>query len=491
MGQCINCGSQTVFDIKSQQLACVSCGSTFPVPADIVDPDGGFTINTFSCPTCGAELNTTDTSMAEFCSYCGSSVVLAGSSRRCARPKMVAPFRVSKDRVREEFKKKIAKVKFLAPEFRDDKHIEAMRGIYIPYWSYRVGKTGSATGYYETRTESGNYTIVKKYRDDFNVQGSYDGILYDASSAFADDLSEDLKPFSIQDAVPFQSGYLSGFYADSPDTSYNEYLTDAQQSGREYLQKDMERSSGHLYKRVDATLDVQAAQGVMIPIWFMTYRRNDRVAYMVANGQTGKLTADLPVDYKKAFLSAGLIALISYILMMFLPALHPKYLLILCNFMILPVCLMFTGQVRHTDPVKAGRKSKALLGGLSFAVFFITFFAFGGLFMNFNISGREVKGICHEALAALCGITFAMLEAKARRGSWKDLPFFLLMYTVPVFSLLIALVNPVNDYIYYAVGCLTCVLVVISLVLLLYNYEQLATRETPHFTRKGGDNRAY
>ena len=46
----------------------------------------------------------------------------------------------------------------------------------------------------------------------------------------------------------------------------------------------------------------------MLPVWFLSYRNKDRVAYATVNGQTGKVAADIPVDSRKfftRFLSTG------------------------------------------------------------------------------------------------------------------------------------------------------------------------------------------
>ena len=491
MGQCVNCGSQTVFDIKSQQLVCISCSSAFPVPQDQPSPDGGFNINTFSCPQCGAILDTTDTSMAEFCSYCGASVVLSGYSSRKARPRMVAPFQVTKDGVRTSFKQKMSKVKFLAREFKDDKSIESMRGIYIPYWSYTTTPASAAIGYYDTHHTEGDYDVTNNYREDFDVVGSYDGILYDASAAFADDLSEGLKPFNIKWAVPFQTGYLSGFYADSPDVGHDTYYSDVVETAKSFLKEDMDSSSSHDYKKVDSSISINAAQSIMLPVWFLTYRRNNRVAYMVANGQTGKIMADLPVDYKSAFTTAGIISLVTYLILLLAPAFHAKLLMILCSFMMLPIAMLNIGQIRHVNPIQAARQKVRCLQGLSWGTLVCTVLGFQYMVVNLNISGRETFGIAQEAFVAIIGILLSAIQACKARGNGKDVPFYLLLGSVPVICILVALVNPVSDMIYYLFAFLVCIIVLVCLVFMIKNYELLATRETPHFQRRGGDNRAY
>lgn len=51
-----------------------------------------------------------------------------------------------------------------------------------------------------------------------------------------------------------------------------------------------------------------AAESAMFPVWFLSYRKGDRVAYAVVNGQTGKAAADLPVDRRKYIIGSLLLA---------------------------------------------------------------------------------------------------------------------------------------------------------------------------------------
>ena len=63
---------------------------------------------------------------------------------------------------------------------------------------------------------------------------------------------------------------------------------------------------------------------VLLPVWLITTRKDDRVYTFAINGQTGELTCDVPTDKGKAFLWGagtfagvfGLAALVLYLLKM-------------------------------------------------------------------------------------------------------------------------------------------------------------------------------
>ena len=94
MYECPSCGAGLEFNPKTQKLDCKYCNSSFD-PKDLEEKlkdakgEKGFSIENskdengnekidvydaivFRCTQCGAELITTDETIATFCSYCGS-----------------------------------------------------------------------------------------------------------------------------------------------------------------------------------------------------------------------------------------------------------------------------------------------------------------------------------------------------------------------------------------------------------------------------------
>ena len=71
-------------------------------------------------------------------------------------------------------------------------------------------------------------------------------------------------------------------------------------------------------QKVEQDLKMQtSAAGAMFPVWFLTWRKDDRVAYSVVNGQTGKVYADIPVDLRQFLLFSLLLAVPLFVLLNF------------------------------------------------------------------------------------------------------------------------------------------------------------------------------
>ena len=84
MYKCPNCAGNLTFDIASQMLRCTYCetridpyGCSREKDAEEREsPSEEYEATIFSCPQCGAELISEDTTAATFCSFCGASTIL-------------------------------------------------------------------------------------------------------------------------------------------------------------------------------------------------------------------------------------------------------------------------------------------------------------------------------------------------------------------------------------------------------------------------------
>ena len=353
MYQCRNCGGNLRFDIALQRLKCPYCSSDFDCyeieetvaesglyqegPAEVSDDT--YEVSVFSCPACGGEIVSADQSVSEFCSYCGQTVVLEKKMRREKRPKKIIPFKQTVEDCRKTYMRKLKKSFFAPGYLKNPDFLEKFRGIYIPYWSYSFYHKGRVklTGKKEYR--SGDYDVTEYYDVTGDVDASYEGIVFDASSSFSDELGEAVAPYDPKDFKEFVPSFLTGFYGDVSDVPSDLYLEDANQIandrtiatisgdpvGGKYsisTESSVKTMNNKLHTRIGEP------EAAMVPVWFLTWRDKDRVAYMTVNGQTGKVAADIPVDLKKYILGSLLCAI-------------PLYFIINALFFFLPSTILF------------------------------------------------------------------------------------------------------------------------------------------------------
>ena len=224
------------------------------------------------------------------------------------------PFRVSRERCAQLYRENAKKVWYLPRDLKNPAHLESFTGIYMPYYEYDVQMGASYIEGTKTVERHSRYDVVNTYRIDARVEGGFCKVPYDASRYLDDEIAARALPFNMEAKQPFNPSYLSGFYADAstvpPETYYREAEQQAskdmvdevarQVSAREGISVDKNKS------RIDA--HTRAHHSALLPMWFLTWRKNDRVAYAVVNGDSGKVVSDLPVDIKAFFLGCAVIA---------------------------------------------------------------------------------------------------------------------------------------------------------------------------------------
>ena len=327
MVHCPSCGAGLRFEIETQQMYCDHCLGHFH-PAELYDKlsDDAKTEKTFDsfvyvCPSCGGEIQTTDKNDAVgFCPYCGGASMIYDKIRKEWKPDFLIPFQVTKEQCKQLYCDEVKKHPFVSKKYRDAQLIESFRGIYMPYCE--MG--GTLSGTVKLRADSheqnvGNYNYETRRYDvkgqaEFTVAG---GASHDASVAFDDHLSERLEPFDKRSQRRFAPGYLCGFYAEAGDIEAGDYAMLAREDMKDALYTAMQ-SDPEMKKALNSKdlrlkkhdpedslpVEVNVGRRMLYPVWFMSYRRGNKITYATVNGQTGKVAADLPLSPLRILLAA-------------------------------------------------------------------------------------------------------------------------------------------------------------------------------------------
>ena len=88
------------------------------------------------CPNCGAQLITDDSTVATFCTFCGSPTVLAGRLEDNFEPKRLIPFKLDKKAAEEALFALCRKKPLLPKDFTSKAHIEKVTALPAPYWPH-------------------------------------------------------------------------------------------------------------------------------------------------------------------------------------------------------------------------------------------------------------------------------------------------------------------------------------------------------------------
>ena len=327
MFACKNCGGNIIYDIKSKKLVCKKCNSSFAPESvtkenDSVDYDY-FETTVFTCPQCGAEIMCEDNEASSFCTYCASSTVLTSRISKEKKPEYIIPFEKTKEECIGEFKKITKRAIFAPSELKDAKILDQFKAIYVPYWFYEVNQEGLFKVSGAEQQRDAQYATTYYFDVNGYINGKFEGICRDASYAFSDDLGERIAPFFTEGKKKFYPSYLSGFYADISDVPSKVYAHEAEELANDVAREVVTQSSCRdEYKNMkiylsndEATKQFNtsvSAKRALFPIWFMSFKNENKVAYMTVNGQTGKAASDFPISKRKFILGMLLLTMLFF-----------------------------------------------------------------------------------------------------------------------------------------------------------------------------------
>lgn len=539
MYACPNCGGELKFDIESQKLKCSYC-QTLVDPYSFQDVRGAkerssgdgslmddeFEVTQFVCPQCGASMISQDNTAAAFCSFCGASTVLKSRVSREKKPDAIIPFKKTKKDCMDSFQNLMRHSLFAPKELRDPSCVDSFRGIYMPYWVYDVKYRGDFTVHGIQTTRDGNYDVTSHYNLTGKIDADYQGITHDASKNFSDDISESIAPYNVREMKVFNASFLSGFYADTADVQPKVYEQDVEELTNTICNQaflDVPQFKSYSLKTELNEKSTPFRGGTpeshysLFPVWFMSYRKNDRVGYVTVNGQTGKAAADIPIDFTKYTLGSLLLAVPLFFILNFFLSITAKSALILSAlFALLTLIISFVeyGKIKgheaglhdrglHNDTSDNGRKNVFVdrlprikssknrgkhFSGKSF-LYVLYFFLLiassgGGLIALMTLAGVILLG---AGICKLIDFDFDFSpKPKFPTRSYGFAGSLIALIT----ALAILIRNPVSDYFYYIGAMVSAAAIFITMIEIIKNYNLLSTRELPQFHRRGCDDRA-
>ena len=128
----------------------------------------------------------------------------------------------------------------------------------------------------------------------------FDAVPVDGSSKIEDDLMESIEPFTMQDAIPFQTAYLAGYVADKYDVSAEDSIERANKRIRRSTEETFQQTvTGYDSVKVENSsiqLHGGKAKYALFPVWLLSTSWRGENYLFAMNGQTGRFVGDLPVD---------------------------------------------------------------------------------------------------------------------------------------------------------------------------------------------------
>lgn len=324
--KCPCCGGAVTFDSTIQKMKCPYCDTEFETetlaaydaelknePSDSMkwdsesdqwqegESDG---LYTYVCRSCGGEIVGDETTAATSCPYCDNPVVMMGQLSGTLKPDIVIPFKLDKNAAKAALKKHYCGKKLLPKVFKDENHIDEVKGVYVPFWLFDADananvryKAESIRRFSDDRydyTETSCYSVTRRGSLGFCE------VPVDGSSKMDDKLMESIEPFKMEEAVDFRTAYLAGYLADKYDIDSDSSIERA----NERIKKSTEEAfadtvQGYTSVTPEATsisLEKGKVRYALLPVWLLNTTWKGQKYTFAMNGQTGKLVGDLPMD---------------------------------------------------------------------------------------------------------------------------------------------------------------------------------------------------
>ena len=229
---------------------------------------------------------------------------MMGQFAGALKPDLVIPFKLDKKAAKEGLKKHLTGKRLLPKIFKDQNHIDEIKGIYVPFWLFDTN-VDATVSYRATKVRMWSdsdydYTETSHFMVHRGGSIGFENVPVDGSTKMADDLMESIEPFNISGAVDFQTAYLAGYLADKYDVTAEQSIERANKRVKYSTEEAFaETVKGYATVTTDNS-SVQfhggKAKYALYPVWLLNTTWNGNKYTFAMNGQTGKFVGDLPVD---------------------------------------------------------------------------------------------------------------------------------------------------------------------------------------------------
>lgn len=354
--KCPACGGAISFDSETQTMKCPFCDSELDVAAlqakdevlndtDSAEMEWETTpssewgedetngMRVYVCNSCGGQVIGDETLAATKCPYCDNNVVVVGQFKGDLRPNYIIPFKLSKEDAVAGFKRHLEGKKLLPKVFKEQSHIEEVKGLYVPVWLFDADVDADIR-YSATKTNfwsdsNYRYTATSHYSLTRSGNIGFQYVPADGSSKFDDNIMESIEPYDFSGAVDFQTAYLAGYIADRYDVTSEECIARANDRIKNSTVEAFRDTVKGYGSVTTSSSSIKLLNGqckyALYPVWVLNTKWQDKVYIFAMNGQTGKFVGDLPCDkgaYWRYFaiiaaVCAAIVLLIAYLFFLF------------------------------------------------------------------------------------------------------------------------------------------------------------------------------
>ncbi|MBN2790581.1 MAG: hypothetical protein JXR69_10370 [Candidatus Delongbacteria bacterium] len=347
---CTNCGADLKYKPGTVHLKCEYCGTENEIPQLEVDikeldfysylennssKEAHISVHVVKCESCGASSTLDPNVTSASCPYCNTTLITESAyDESILQPKSMLPFKIEKKDALKEFSTWVKKLWFAPNDLKKAAlNFDHFKGIYIPYWTYDSDTNSYYTGqrgiyYYvtETYTTTENGKSLTKTRQkrktrwypvSGHVKRFFDDVLTVASRSLPEKYIYALEPWDLENLVPFDKKYLSGFITEKYQIDLKEGFDIAKKIMDGTIRSDVRQDIGGNEQRifqVSTSYNDITFKHILLPVYVSAYAYKNKLFRFFVNARTGEVQGERPVSWLKiTFAALVVIAIVATI----------------------------------------------------------------------------------------------------------------------------------------------------------------------------------
>jgi len=295
--KCSVCGAL----IDDEDLFCANCGTEAPHHEERSgdEPHARTATHNFLCSGCGASMSFDASAGTLRCPFCSSEKLDHQKDTKVLAPSRVVPFKLNRSEAEQRMRQWLGRGFWQPGDLAKTAVVARMSAVYVPYWVFQA-RTHTYWTADTSQTPPGArgdwYPLSGEHH------GTYSGLLVGASGALTPGETSAICPFHLAEGVPPEQVDLEAVTVEQFGVQ-RKYARPLACRGLENLEaaacdkKYVPGRSRNL--KVNTRIEELSSEPMLLPVWMMAYRYNDRVFRFLVNGQTGQATGQKPVSLKK------------------------------------------------------------------------------------------------------------------------------------------------------------------------------------------------
>lgn len=334
---CPACGADLLYEPRDGFLSCPYCGyrELIPISTDDVEersfeqylqirPEqlSQLAANALEvrCQSCGATVTFIPPEVARQCDFCGVQIVAqAKSADPMLAPEGVLPFCITQEGANSGLHQWLSSRWFAPNALKEFARPDAIHGVYLPFWTYDTNTTTHYDGergehyyvtetYYEKDSQGNQVERTRQvqrthwYPASGTVSRWFDDVLIPGTTSLARNRLEALEPWDLEELVPYDPAYLSGFKAQRYQVDLAQGFERVKELVTDVIQNDVRADIGGNEQRIHRLATYYSGitfKHLLLPVYAAAYQFNRRVFQIVINGRTGEIQGDRPYSFWK------------------------------------------------------------------------------------------------------------------------------------------------------------------------------------------------